>query len=74
MGIDDSELMAEYVMELGRRHVTFNAKVDYIDIIGPQFLFAVEPILYGYWSPVVEHAWAQLFRVVGHLMKEAMIM
>nr|QQO51930.1 globin gb_IIIB [Platynereis dumerilii] len=72
--IDDLDGVVEHLHELGRKHVIFNAKADYIDLIGPQFLFAIEPLLGEHWTPEVESAWANLFKVMGYIMREAMIL
>ena len=45
-----------------------------IQLLGQQLLFAIEPVLKDQWTPEVEQAWADLFRFMTHLMKEAMIL
>ncbi|PVD26432.1 hypothetical protein C0Q70_14109 [Pomacea canaliculata] len=65
--------------DLGARHVMYNAKVDYIDVggerchlIGPQFIWAIEPVVGDQWTPEVEQAWSDLFKLIAHIMKDAM--
>lgn len=43
-------------------------------LLGQHFLFAIEPVLQDHWTPEVEQAWADLFRLISHVMKEAMVL
>ena len=44
-----------------------------LQLIGPQFICAVQPCLGDAWTPEVESAWADLFRLISHITKEAMV-
>ncbi|KAH9523172.1 hypothetical protein Btru_066009 [Bulinus truncatus] len=58
----EPDKVKDLLHELGARHVMYNAKVDYMDLIGPQFIWAIEPVLGDRWTPEVEQAWADLFK------------
>ncbi|XP_023222293.1 non-symbiotic hemoglobin 1-like [Centruroides sculpturatus] len=58
--------------ELGKSHLNYGAKAEYIEKIGPQFIYAVKPMLEDHWNPGVENAWLQLFRYITHYMKVTM--
>ncbi|GFO30113.1 neuroglobin-1 [Plakobranchus ocellatus] len=68
----DPAKVKEMLHELGARHVMYNAKVDYMDLIGPQFIWAIEPVLGDNWTPDVEQAWSDLFKFISYIMKGAM--
>ncbi|ELU06021.1 hypothetical protein CAPTEDRAFT_188542 [Capitella teleta] len=70
----DPDKTIETLHDLGGKHISFNAKVDYIDLLGQHFLFAMEPVLKQHWTPEVEQAWADLFRLMSHVMKEGMVL
>ncbi|RUS80969.1 hypothetical protein EGW08_011244, partial [Elysia chlorotica] len=60
----DPAKVRDMLHELGARHVMYNAKVDYMDLIGPQFIWAIEPVLGDHWTPEVEQAWSDLFKFI----------
>ncbi|CAC5368102.1 uncharacterized protein LOC127738201 [Mytilus californianus] len=70
--IDDKKKVQEMLHDLGSRHAMYNAKVDYIDLIGPQFIWAIQPALKEQWNSEVEEAWSDLFKLISQLMKTAM--
>lgn len=70
--IDDSNKVEAMLHELGSRHVMYNAKVDYIDLIGPQFIWAIQPAIGDHWNQEVEEAWSDFFKLISFCMKEAM--
>ncbi|XP_041351125.1 neuroglobin-like [Gigantopelta aegis] len=70
--INEPKKLQDMLHDLGSRHVMYSAKVDYIDLIGPQFIWAIEPVLGDKWTPELEQAWSDLFKFISHIMKEAM--
>ena len=42
-------------------------------LIGPQFVRAIEPKLQDHWTPEVEDAWLCLFKLASVIMQETMI-
>ncbi|KAL8585140.1 hypothetical protein ACOMHN_013156 [Nucella lapillus] len=71
--IDEPEKLQNLLHDLGAKHVLYNARIDYIDLIGPQFICAVRPAMGDQWTSEIECSWAQLFRLISHMMKEAMV-
>ncbi|ESO86864.1 hypothetical protein LOTGIDRAFT_73010, partial [Lottia gigantea] len=71
--INEPQKMDEMLHQLGSRHVMYNAKVDYIDLIGPQFIWAIQPTLGDKWTPELEAAWSDLFKHVAYIIKRAMV-
>lgn len=51
-----------------------NFVISLLQLIGPQFLFAIEPILNNHWTPEVEAAWSDLFKFIAYVMREAMML
>ena len=43
-------------------------------MVGQQFLFSIESVLGDRWTPEIEQAWGKLFMLIGHVMKEAMVL
>ncbi|XP_014786974.1 uncharacterized protein LOC106881192 [Octopus bimaculoides] len=70
--INEPRRLEDMLKNLGARHVMYNAKVDYIDLIGPQFILAIKPEVGDHWSLEVEEAWSDLFKLITHIMKAAM--
>ncbi|KAL8613604.1 hypothetical protein ACOMHN_022023 [Nucella lapillus] len=71
--IDEPEKLEALLHDLGAKHLIYNARIDYIDLIGPQFICAVQPAMGDLWTSEIESAWADLFRLISHIMKEAMV-
>ncbi|ESO86863.1 hypothetical protein LOTGIDRAFT_72750, partial [Lottia gigantea] len=67
--IEDPKRLEQMLSDLGARHVMYNAKVDYIDLIGPQFIWAIQPVVDEKWTPEMEQAWSDLFKYISHIMK-----
>lgn len=70
--IYDTENVYKILNELGARHIMYTAKVDYMDLIGPQFILAIQPVIGEKWNSELEQAWSDLFKLIAHIMKAAM--
>lgn len=70
--INEPKKMEEMLHDLGTRHVMYSAKVDYVDLIGPQFIWAMQPALEDQWNTELEEAWSDLFKMMAYVMKNAM--
>lgn len=44
-----------------------------LQLIGPQFVYAVKPSMEEHWSEEIEEAWIQLFRYMAYIMKKSMV-
>ncbi|XP_052766852.1 extracellular globin-E1-like, partial [Mya arenaria] len=70
--IYESDNVFKILQELGSRHVMDTAKVDYMDLIGPQFILAIQPVMDDEWTPELEQALSDLFKLIAHIMKASM--
>ncbi|XP_060573831.1 uncharacterized protein LOC132731634 isoform X3 [Ruditapes philippinarum] len=70
--IHEPDIMFKTLHDLGARHVMYTAKVDYMDLIGPQFILAIQPVIGEKWNSELEQAWSDLFKLIAHVMKAAM--
>lgn len=71
--LDEPEKAEQLLHELGKKHIMYGAKPEYVDLIGPQFVYAVKPSLEDHWTNEIEEAWLQLFRFIAYCMKESML-
>ncbi|RWS04741.1 cytoglobin-2-like protein, partial [Dinothrombium tinctorium] len=71
--IRDAEKCEQLLQELGKKHVSYGAKVNYVDLVGPQFIYAIKPSLESKWNEEVEVAWHLLFKFIAFHMKTSMI-
>ncbi|KAK3105434.1 hypothetical protein FSP39_025157 [Pinctada imbricata] len=71
--INNPEKIKDVMEQLGGRHVNYTSKYDYIDLMGPQFVYAIKPRLEDTWNEELEEAWLQLFKVMTYHMKQGMI-
>ncbi|KAJ8320544.1 hypothetical protein KUTeg_002131 [Tegillarca granosa] len=67
------EKLQELMLELGSRHSTYNAKADFFEMVGQQFLHAIQPHLGDRWTPEMEQAWTQLFKLITTYMRNGML-
>ncbi|XP_067658777.1 neuroglobin-like [Haliotis asinina] len=58
--------------ELGRRHINYNIKAEYMDMMGEQFIYALKSNLNDRWSPDVEKAWVALFNMMKFYMRRGL--
>jgi hemoglobin-like flavoprotein len=51
---------------------TLNLCFIFLQLIGPQFIWAMQPALQDQWTTELEEAWSDLFKMIAHVMKNAM--
>ena len=44
----------------------------FFQLIGPQFIWAMQPALEDQWNTELEEAWSDLFKMMAYVMKNAM--
>ncbi|CAH0768824.1 unnamed protein product [Bemisia tabaci] len=71
--INEPEKLDTLLKDLGRKHYSYGAKVKYVDLIGPQFIQAIQPSLKDRWNEELHQAWACLFQFMAYIMKNAML-
>ncbi|XP_067009721.1 neuroglobin [Anabrus simplex] len=70
--LHEPEKLQNLLQELGKKHHHYGAKQQYVDLIGPQFIQAIQPSLEDRWTPELQQAWAQLFHYIAFFMKASM--
>ncbi|XP_067009497.1 neuroglobin-like [Anabrus simplex] len=70
--LHEPEKLQTLLQELGKKHHHYGAKEQYVDLIGPQFIQAIQPSLEDRWTPELQQAWAQLFHYIAFFMKGSM--
>ncbi|KAH3828357.1 uncharacterized protein LOC127882369 [Dreissena polymorpha] len=70
--LDNREKLRELMTELGIRHKSYSVKIEFIDLMGPQFISSIRPHLQHIWTDEHEQAWENLFRLMCYHMKKGM--
>ncbi|XP_062590826.1 neuroglobin-1-like [Saccostrea cucullata] len=71
--IKTPEKLHNLMHELGERHTHYNARYDFVDLVGNQFVIAIKPHFGDRWTQEMESAWVQLFKVMTFHMKRGLI-
>ncbi|KAK6175299.1 hypothetical protein SNE40_013790 [Patella caerulea] len=71
--IDSPTRLDDLLKGLGHRHISYNVHIDYIDMMGEQFIKAIRPKFGDAWSSELEVAWTGLFDVMTYHMKRGII-
>uniref|UniRef100_A0A2C9JUR8 Globin n=2 Tax=Biomphalaria TaxID=6525 RepID=A0A2C9JUR8_BIOGL len=67
--LDKPERMTSLLLQLGKRHVDYQANIKLIPIIGKQFIGAIEPKMGNAWSHDIKASWAGLFSIINYNMR-----
>ncbi|KAK9507363.1 hypothetical protein O3M35_007236 [Rhynocoris fuscipes] len=70
--LHEPEKLDQLLRELGKKHYGYKAKAKYVDLVGPQFIQAIQPSLQNEWTPEVAEAWKLLFCHISYIMKGAL--
>lgn len=70
--LDKPDKFQEIMTELGKRHVNYNAKEDFIEMVGQQFIYAIQPHLQDIWTDELHTAWKQLFYYMTYYMRQGL--
>ncbi|XP_055337435.1 neuroglobin-like [Paramacrobiotus metropolitanus] len=70
--IEQPEKLIALCLELGLKHVQYGAPVDYLPLIGPQFIYAIKPIFDSRWTAEIEEAWLGFFAQAIYYMRQTM--
>ncbi|WAR15135.1 CYGB1-like protein [Mya arenaria] len=70
--LDNREKFGEIMTELGIRHKNYSVKIEFIDLIGIQFISSIKPHLETVWTGEHEKAWDHLFMLMCYYMKKGM--
>ncbi|WAR15154.1 CYGB1-like protein [Mya arenaria] len=70
--LDNRDKLRELMTELGIRHKNYSVKIEFIDLMGPQFISSIKPHLEAMWTEEHEKAWENLFRLMCYYMRKGM--
>ncbi|KAL4221457.1 hypothetical protein ACF0H5_019714 [Mactra antiquata] len=70
--LDNRDKLRDLMMDLGIRHKNYTVKIEYIDLMGPQFISSIKPHLENMWTEEHERAWENLFQLMCYYMKKGM--
>ncbi|XP_070577485.1 neuroglobin-like isoform X2 [Ptychodera flava] len=70
--LDDPEKFDAILLDLGKRHHTYQADINLVDTFGQHFIASIRPTLKNNWSEAVENAWEQLFKCIAYRMKQGL--
>ncbi|XP_062573832.1 uncharacterized protein LOC134235698 [Saccostrea cucullata] len=71
--LDKPEKLTSMLEALGEKHIMFDTKVEYFDLLAPQFIHAIKPAIGDQWTPAVEQAWNNFLEYITDIMKNAML-
>ncbi|KAL8620045.1 hypothetical protein ACOMHN_015327 [Nucella lapillus] len=66
--LDEPERMRTVLETLGARHTNYSAKIEYVDVLGSQFVKAVKENS-TIWNADIENAWLSLVRILTFYVK-----
>ncbi|KAK7094157.1 hypothetical protein V1264_007819 [Littorina saxatilis] len=67
--LDEPERMRNILEQLGSRHINYNAKIDYVDLLGSQFVMAVKENS-PQWGDDLETSWLSLVKTITFFIKK----
>lgn len=67
--LDEPDRMRNVLESLGSRHAAYKAKVEYVDLLGSQFVKAVKDHTPD-WTSELEDAWLSLVRIMTFYVKQ----
>ncbi|WAR15141.1 CYGB1-like protein [Mya arenaria] len=70
--LDNRDKLRELMTELGIRHKNYSVKIEFIELMGPQFISSIKPHLETLWTDEYEGAWENLFKLMCYYMKKGM--
>ncbi|XP_048737254.1 uncharacterized protein LOC125652250 [Ostrea edulis] len=71
--LDKPEKLIAMLETLGEKHIMFDTKAEYFDLLSPQLIQAIKPAIGDQWTPAVEQAWINFLLYITGIMKNAML-
>ncbi|XP_066952288.1 uncharacterized protein glob1 [Macrobrachium rosenbergii] len=71
--LEEPEKLVPLIQECGKNHCHYGAQVQHVELVGPEFLKAIQPALESEWTDEVEEAWDLLMKNIAYGMRLAMI-
>jgi len=69
----DSELLAEIMMDLGKKHVSYGVKPEYFPVMGEALILTLKETLNDEITPEVETAWKETYEALSSDMIKSII-
>lgn len=70
--LDTPDKFKDLMTNLGQRHLNYNVNEEFIEMVGQQFVYAIQPHLEDIWSDEVQVAWSQLFKYMTYYMRQGL--
>src|SRR5262249_7711852 len=70
-GLDNRDALVSKVEDLGRRHAGYGVTDAHYDSVGAALLWTLEQGLGQAWTPPVAAAWAEVYRLLSGIMRNA---
>ncbi|XP_064107702.1 cytoglobin-2-like [Macrobrachium nipponense] len=71
--LEEPEKLVPLIQECGKNHCHYGAQIQHVELVGPEFLKAIQPALESEWTDEVEEAWDLLMKNIAYGMRLAMI-
>ncbi|XP_030577224.1 neuroglobin-like [Archocentrus centrarchus] len=68
--IDQDDRLDQLILDLGRKHYRYKALPKYYELMGQEFILAIQPVLNERWTSDLDEAWKTLFLYITHTMKK----
>jgi hemoglobin-like flavoprotein len=69
--LDDVAAISEHVVDLGRRHASYDVHERDYDVVGEALLFMLQRVLGAHYTTEIRDAWAAAYTTLARVMKEA---
>ncbi|WAR15142.1 CYGB1-like protein [Mya arenaria] len=70
--LDNNIKIRELMTNLGIRHINYSVKIEYMDLMGPQFISSIKLHLKTIWTEEHEKSWENLFRFMCYYIRKGM--
>ncbi|WAR15137.1 CYGB1-like protein [Mya arenaria] len=70
--LENRDKLQELMTEMGIRHKNYSVKIEFIDLIGHQFISSIKPSLETVWTDEHEKAWDNLFKLMCYHTRKGM--
>ena len=69
--LDQPEIVAESVRELGKRHAQYGVQSRYFNIFGASLMWSLEQVMGPDFTPEVKDAWGEAYAILAKAMRAA---
>lgn len=69
--LDNMDELLPLLQDLGRQHIKYGAQAHHYDYVREALLWTMEKVLKGDFTPEIQQAWTDVYRVMSEAMIEA---